>query len=335
MEDIAPETSPVACIMSEEAGPDPAAFLPKFDVRLVPPDISPWLAGNTGVLGFTSLDSGQPGPHVALVALIHGNEVAGAIVLDAMLQRPVAPLRGRLTLGFANLDAFSRFDPRQPTASRFVDEDLNRVWDPAVLNGPRRSGEIDRAREMRPLIDQVDILLDLHSMLWQSDSLILSGPSARGRDLALAIGTPNLVVADHGHATGPRLIDYAPFTQDGSRAAALVEAGQHWEQETVAVTQACVDGLLHYTGLAPQPVLRQPTPSHLAEVTLAVTASTNSFTFVQPFRGGDVIPDRGTLIALDGATEIRTPHDNCLMVMPSLRPSRGHTAVRLARFIGS
>ena len=41
---------------------------------------------------------------------------------------------------------------------------------------------------------------------------------------------------------------------------------------------------------------------------------------------------RDTLIAMDGETEIRTPHDNCLLVMPSLRPSRGHTAVRLGRF---
>ena len=39
------------------------------------------------------------------------------------------------------------------------------------------------------------------------------------------------------------------------------------------------------------------------------------------------------LIALDGTTEIRTPHDDCLLVMPSLRPSRGHTAVRLARIV--
>jgi hypothetical protein len=39
------------------------------------------------------------------------------------------------------------------------------------------------------------------------------------------------------------------------------------------------------------------------------------------------------VIAVDGDTAIRTPHDNCLLIMPSLRPSRGHTAVRLAQFI--
>ena len=66
---------------------------------------------------------------------------------------------------------------------------------------------------------------------------------------------------------------------------------------------------------------------------MAVTAATSNFAFVQPYRGGDVMPRRNTLIALDGETEIRTPHDDCLLVMPSLRPSRGHTAVRLARFM--
>ena len=322
---------------------DATGFLPRFDVRLTPPDLSPWLRGNTGVRGFTTIDSGRPGPHVAIVALTHGNELAGAIVLDALLKSDrdsglesgLAIQAGRLTLGFANLDAFARFDPRQPTASRFVDEDLNRVWDTAVLDGPRRSSELDRARAMRPLIDRADILLDLHSMLWPSEPLILSGPSRRGRDLAIAIGTPELVVADHGHVSGPRLIDYAPFTQGGNRAAALVEAGQHWHEETVAATHATVQGLLRASGLLRQnaPTATATATTIVAEVTTVVTATTNNFAFVEPFRGGDVIAACGTLIAMDGPLEIRTPHDHCLLVMPCPRPSRGHTAVRLARFV--
>jgi predicted deacylase len=311
--------------------PQESGILPHFDVWLTPPDITPWLAGNTGIPGFTTIDSGRPGPHVAIIALSHGNELAGAIVLDAMLRQPPPLTAGRLTLGFANIDAFMRFNPKQPTASRFADEDFNRLWDRQVLDGPRQSSELIRARQIRPLIDQVDILLDLHSMLWPSDPLILSGPSAKGRNLALAIGTPDLVIADHGHISGPRLIDYAPFTGEGHAAAALVEAGQHWEASTVEVTRACVDGLLRAAGLVPGAM--PPPPVRMAEVTIAVTAATAAFAFVHPFRGGDVIPERNTLIAVDGAAEIRTPHDDCLLVMPSLRPSRGHTAVRLARFV--
>ncbi len=309
------------------------AVLPNFAVNLAAPDIAGWLAGNTGVPGFTTIASGLPGPHVVVTALMHGNELAGAIVLDAMLRQGISLARGRLTVGFANLGAFARFDPAQPTASRFVDEDLNRLWDPALLDGPRRSVELDRARAMRPLVDQADVLLDLHSMLWPSDALTLSGPTAKGRALGQAIGAPGLVVADHGHVSGPRLIDYAPFTGPGPAAAALVEAGQHWEPQTVACTRACLAGLLHATGLVPASA---PNPSgkvRLAEVTVAVTAATAAFAFLRPFRGGEVIPTRNTLIALDGTAEIRTPHDNCMLVMPSLRPSRGHTAVRLARFV--
>lgn len=310
--------------------------IPHFAVDLAPPDIARWMAGNTGVRGFTTFGAAEPGPHVALVAVLHGNEVAGAVVLDRLLRGGIRPARGQLTLGFANIAALARFDPAHPTASRFLDEDLNRLWDPAVLDGPRRSNELDRAREMRPLIDTVDVLLDLHSMLWPSEPLILSGPTAQGRRLAASLGVPGLVVSDSGHVTGPRLIDYPHFTAPGQTAAAcLVEAGQHWQPATVDVTAACVSALLRHTGLSTGtgPAVGPEPASRCAEVTLTVTAATAGFAFVQPYRGGEVIPRRNTLIAVDGTAEIRTPHDDCLLVMPSLRPSRGHTAVRLARFV--
>ncbi len=314
------------------------APLPRFEVRLTPPDLTPWAEGNTGVQGFTTFAAAEPGPHVALIALTHGNEIAGAIVLDRLLRAGVRPARGRLTFGFANLAAFARFDASQPTASRFIDEDMNRLWDATILDGPRRSSELGRAREMQGLIDSVEVLLDLHSMLWPSEPLILSGATPKGRALACAIGAPPLVVADSGHVSGPRLIDYGRFSRaDAPQVANLVEAGQHWEPATVDMALHSVAGLLCHLGcVAEHAVLPRPPsrpPSRMAEVTVTVTAATSGFAFVQSFRGGDVVPRRNTLIGMDGDTEIRTPHDDCLLVMPSLRPSRGHTAVRLARFV--
>jgi predicted deacylase len=314
--------------------------LPAFEVRLVAPDIGPWVVGNTGVAGFTTRESGRPGPHVALLGIAHGNEIAGAIVLDRLLRAGLAPSQGRLTFGFINFAAYERFDPRQPTASRFVEEDINRVWDPAVLDGPRRSLELDRAREIRPLIDTVDALFDLHSMLWPSDPLILCGTSPKGRHLARGASVPGLVIADHGHASGKRLIDYCRFADAATPcAASLVEAGQHWHGATVDTMLASVAGLLrHLDTVAEHPALPPPPVGiehRFAEVTMVVTATTTSFAFVQAYRGGDIIPRRNTLIALDGETEVRTPHDDCLLIMPSLRPSRGHTAVRLARFVAT
>jgi predicted deacylase len=316
---------------------NPQFPLPDFQVRLHPPDLEPWIAGNTGIPGITTRDSGRPGPHVALFCLMHGNEFAGAIVLGGLLRAGLAPLIGRLSFGFLNLAAFERFDPRRPTASRFIDEDMNRVWDAAILDGPRSSIELDRAREIRGFVDTVDVLVDLHSMLWPSEALILCGTPAKGQALAVGIGTPGLVVADQGHLNGRRLIDYARFSRpDTPYAACLVEAGQHWDQATVDTKRGSVAGVLRHLNMvapdAPLPPAPAARRSRVAQVTAAVTAATSNFAFVQAFRGGDVVPRRNTLIALDGETEIRTPYDDCLLIMPSLRPSRGHTAVRLARF---
>lgn len=314
-----------------------ASTLPAFEVHLTAPDISRWLAGNTGIPGFTTRIGRNPGPHALVLALSHGNEIAGAIVVDRLLRSDLTPACGRLTFGFVNLAAFERFDPRQPTLSRFIDEDINRVWDTAMLDGPRRSMELERAREIRPMIDSVDVVLDLHSMLWPSEPLILCGESLKGRVLARGIGTPELVVADRGHASGRRILDYARFAApDTPFVANLVEAGQHWQPATVDTMLASVAGLLRHYGMAgAHPVLPPPVerPQRFAEVTMAVSATTSNFAFVQLWRGGDVIRCRNTLIALDGTAEIRTPYDDCLLVMPSLRPSRGHTAVRLARFV--
>lgn len=307
---------------------------PEFEVQLTAPDIVRWRKGNTGIAGFTSRESSRPGSHVAITALAHGNELAGAIVVDELLRRGLRPVRGRLTFGFLNLAAFDRFDPRQPTLSRFIDEDLNRIWDTAILESRRNSVELQRAREVRPLIDTVDVLLDLHTMLWPSDPLMLCGVPEKGRLLAEGIGIPALVVADPGHVGGRRLIDYARFSGPSSPYVAnLLEAGRHWHPSSVDLMHAAIAGLLNYLGMAP-PELPPPTrqKQRFAEVTRAVVAGSPGFAFVQPWRGGEIIARRNTLIALDGEEEIRTPHDECLLVMPSLRPSRGHTAVRLARF---
>ncbi len=311
--------------------------LPHFDVRLEPPAIGDWLDGNTGIPGITTFESGHPGPHIGLLSLTHGNEFAGAIVLDRLLRAGLRPARGRLSFAFANITAFERFDPRRPVTSRFVDEDLNRLWDAATLGGPRSSVELHRAREMLPWVETVDVLLDLHSMLWPSEALILSGVPEKGRSLARAIGVPELVVADAGHANGRRLIDHTRFSDpDTPYVGMLVEAGQHWVPETVDTAMASTVRLLRHLDVvapdAPLPAVRLPGTSRLAVVTDAVTAVTSGFAFVDSYRGGDIIPVRNTLIAMDGDTEIRTRYDDCLLVMPSLRPSKGHTAVRLARF---
>jgi hypothetical protein len=89
---------------------------PHFAVSLAAPDLRPWLGGNCGIAGAWSFTAPEAGPHLALFALTHGNEIAGAIVLDDMLRAGIRPERGRLSLVFANLAAFQAFDPEKHQA---------------------------------------------------------------------------------------------------------------------------------------------------------------------------------------------------------------------------
>ncbi|SMH54146.1 M14 family metallopeptidase [Azospirillum agricola] len=309
-------------------------------VELTPPDIAPYRRGNTGIDHVTSLTADEPGPHVVLNALVHGNEISGAIALDALFRMGVRPRRGRLSLVFANTAAYRLFDRQNPYASRFIDEDFNRIWSPELLDGRRDSVELRRARQLRPVYESADLLLDLHSMTADTAPLTLCGQTGRGRDLALGLRYPAWIVADGGHAGGRRLIDYGAFAEtEGCRTAILVECGQHWRAETAAVAlESCLRLLLGLEILDPDlagPRLKTRTdPQRIVAVTDAVTADSEHFRFTAPFVGMEVIGRAGTTIGWDGDRSIRTPYDDCVLIMPARRVKAGQTAVRLGRIVG-
>lgn len=305
---------------------------------LQPPDIIPWQAGNTGIAFAHHFDSGQPGPHVLINALMHGNEYSGAIAAIGLLEAGIRPTHGSLSISFANVEAFAQFDPQFPIMARYVEEDMNRVWSPASLADGRASQERRRARELWPLFATADLLLDLHSMQADRIPLMLSGPSARGRDLARRLGVPGIVVSDRGHAGGSRLIDHPRFTDgDDGPIALLAECGQHWEPDSARVATETaarflsLSGIVSASALSPWLPSAEPPPARLVEVTETVTVGSDRFRFLKDYQGMDVIPLAGTPFAMDGEVALRTPYDDCVLIMPSRHPERGQTAVRLGR----
>lgn len=301
---------------------------------LAPVDIAPWREGGTGIDYAHSFDSGLPGPHVLVNALAHGNDICGAAALDRMLRAGIRPRRGRLSLVFANVAAYRRFDLAEPGSGRFVDEDFNRLWSPAALEGKRRSSELDRARALRPLIDTVDFLLDIHSMQADAPALMLCGALDKGRRMALAVGTPALIVADSGHVAGTRLRDYADFGDPRSaKNALLVECGQHWRGASADIAHEVATRFLVHCGTIETPLAPIRETQRLAEVTDTVTVHGERFAFAADYRGLHVVPRAGTVIGHDGPTPVRTPYDDCLLIMPSRTAGRGQTAVRLARYV--
>jgi len=309
-------------------------------IEIAPPDLAPYRAGNTGVDYVHVLDSGKPGANVMLQALTHGNEFSGAIALDILWKDGLKPARGTLTIAFANVAAFERFELANPSASRCIDEDYNRVWADAVLDGPRDSLELRRARELRRFVDAADYLLDLHSMSEPCRPIMVCGTSEKSVAFSRRLGVPADLLLDTGHPAGLRMIERGAFGDPNSpRTAVLIECGQHWEKSAVDVALDTTLRFLMVTGAVdPQWArarlrLQPPAVQQLIRVTEAVVAKSMDFRFAQPWKGLEVVPKAGTPIASDGGTVWRTPYDNCVLVMPGtahLKP--GNTTVRLGRF---
>ena len=307
------------------------------------PDISAWRAGNTGTPGVWHFDSGQPGRHVMISALVHGNELCGAWALKGLLEAGVRPECGTLTLAFCNLDAFDRFDAQHHDASRFTDEDLNRQWLDERMDAAD-TRERRRAAALRPFVARADWLLDIHSMHEPSAPLLLTGIQPRNVELARAMQSPEYIVVDAGHKDGVRMRDYGRFGRiddaAGDTRSLLIECGFHGDPASRDVAQdQCVrfitqSGAVGAQALAQQlPGWRLPdAPRQWAlEVTGAVVATSSAFHFTQPYTGLEVFEKAGTVIGHNDGVPVVTPYDDCVLVMPSTRQARaGVTVVRFA-----
>jgi predicted deacylase len=309
-------------------------------VELQAPDIERWKDGGSGVDWVHVLDSGRPGPRVMVQALTHGNEICGAIALDWLLASGFRPRHGTLTLAFANVAAYRRFDPANPFASRLVDEDYNRVWADDAIFGPRDSIELRRARALRPFVDDAELLLDIHSMSEPCAPLMVCGTVEKNAAYARALGVPGVLLVDTGHPQGMRMVDRGGFgDQQSAKRALLIECGQHWER---AAADVAVDALVRFLGLtgAADPAwvaehtrLAAPPVQRLVRVTEPVVAISEHFHFLLPTSGLQVVPKAGTPIARDGDRVWTTPYDDAVLVMPGTRNLKpGGTAVRLGRF---
>ena len=319
------------------------ATLPAYPIDVAFPDLHPYAAGNGGIPYLYTYDSGVPGPHVMVNALTHGNEVCGAIAVADLLGLGIRPRRGRLTLAFANVEAYLRFDPAHPDASRFVDQDLNRVWTAAILDDAARdSCELRRARQLRPVLDTVDLLLDLHSMHERCAPLSVCGPLDKGIALARRLGTPAWIVSDEGHPEGRRMRDYAGFGDpDSEKNALLVECGQHWEAGAADVARdvtarfLLLHGVVEPSDLPAAWLQPQPAATHVVRVTEPVVASSMDFRFAADYTGLETFRDAGAVIGWRDGEPVTTPYPDCVLVMPSLRQLRpGVTVVRLGRLLG-
>lgn len=304
---------------------------PTFDV--LPRDLSPYRAGNVGVDYVHRFDSGRPGPHVLVNALTHGNEFCGMVAACHLLDAGVRPLKGTLTVSFANVAAYETFDIARPFDSRQLVHNLNRIWSAEWLDGPELSPELTRARALRPVVAAADHVLDIHSTSQPVQPFWVYPQSARNGVAALAIGQPAVhLVMPQGLGSGTPLIQHGRLGQaDGHGVALVAECGQHFLQASSDLAiEVALDFLAHF-GLIERAAPALPRAAAQRFELLQTCLVTHAdFRFARPLIGFETFA-AGELIATQGSDEIRSPRDDCTVLMPTREPIVGREAVYLAQ----
>ena len=301
-------------------------------LELLPRDLSAYRAGNVGIEYVHRFESGQPGPHVLVNALTHGNEFCGMVAACHLLDQGIRPLRGTLTVSFANVAAYESFDPARPFESRQITHNFNRIWSSEWLDGPEDSVELRRARAMRSVVAEADHILDLHSTSQDVEPFWVYPDFARNARVASAMAAPSVhLVMPQGLGSGMPVIQHGLHGQANSTAgAALVaECGQHFKQSSADLAiEVTLDFLGHF-GLIDRP-LRAPVVPRRFELLRTHVVAHADFRFTRPVIGFETFA-QGELIAMDGDEPIHAPCDDCTLFMPTREPIVGREGVYLTR----
>ncbi len=116
----------------------------------------------------------QDGPNVIVLGGTHGDEITGAQLVRDWLEVidprgghlrsessviDMPGVSGNLFLGFGNPEAMLR-----NTRSASQERDLNRCFEPALLDGTEDWVDLRRARELWPFFRETDFLVDIHAV---------------------------------------------------------------------------------------------------------------------------------------------------------------------------
>jgi predicted deacylase len=309
-----------------------ASFAPDTaPLEVLPRDILAYRQGNTGIDYVHRFASGHPGPHVLVNALTHGNEICGMVAATHLLDAGVRPKIGTLTVSFANVEAYEAFDIDRPYENRQLVHNLNRIWSKAMLDSAEQSPELRRARELRPVLDAADYVLDIHSTRAPVQPFWVYPEFERNAGLALAVGSPLVhLVMPVGAAPGTGVTGHGRHGEAGvDGGAVVVECGQHFSQSAADLATDVTLRFLSHLGLTdPMPTTPDRAAARRFRLLEVHMVKTDGFAFVRPVLGFETF-QKGELIAVDAGNEIHSPCDGCTIFMPTRAPVVGREGVYL------
>ncbi len=277
------------------------------------------------VEGVTRFDSGEPGPTLAVIGGLHGNEPCGLAAVDRLgeeLANDELPfVSGSIVLVHGNPEATRQY-------RRFTEGgvDLNRIFDFSflgVLPNSEWTYEHHRALELRPLIDDWTSVIDLHSAsfptapfaIWPFGEPRLSVLQRLGLDVVTrswdGLGLPGSTAL------------ISVLSQQGRNALAI-ECGQHKEPEARDRAYHYARRFLGIAGALNEKLLPL-TDTRVLEMICVIKKPHRDYRFPRPLEGFTALregEDLGDGIVIDRES---------IAIMPNDRVEPGGDMLYLAR----
>lgn len=215
----------------------------------------------------------QPGALILVFGALHGNEPAGVRAIESIFRilenestaHPDFVFKGKLAGFIGNLQAYRK-------QLRFIEKDLNRIWNPSFVQQLLESDPTqlqDESREVLELYEMIRteieafpgrdiVLLDLHTTSAEGGIFTIPTDETVSLELARALHVP-VILRLQDSIEGP-LLKFAAsghfHTAPAKVAAVAFEAGQHDDPQSVERSIAAIVACLRAAGCCPREALQ-------------------------------------------------------------------------------
>lgn len=238
------------------------------------------------------------GTSIILVG-VHGNETCGPQALDTLLPY-LSITAGKVIFIYANPRAIMQ-------GARQTEANLNRMFKPddQLTAEQLASYEYRRAQELKPYLEQADVLLDIHSSS-NPDSVPFIICERNGFSIAQSLPGDRAVFGFD--QVEPGGTDY--YMNSIGKIGLCIECGYSQDPRAVTVAKDAITNFLTLRGHIQGPVATYR--KRVIQMYQLYISKTDRLTLAEPFADFAEI-NKGKSIALDGDTPLTTEKDSIIL----------------------
>ncbi len=258
----------------------------------------------------------KSGKTLAIFAGVHGNEKAGVLALEKILKN-IKILKGKVYFVFANIQAIEK-------NTRYIEKNLNRCFLEGNIGD---TYEDKRARELMPILDECDVLLDLHASPTKKTTPFVI---CERNSLDIVKNLDFEIISFGWNDIEPGATDGYMLKQ--GKIGICLECGSwHESENNINLAEQSVYQFLQYFGVIQEREKFSRRQQKFLQVQKAVLKETNNFNFFRSFYDFERLKEN-ELIATDGEKEYRAKKNECI-IFANPKKKIGEEVFILGKFI--